>query len=156
VAGTFALVPDRTRPSPPSVTGARFVDRRLLLTWSASTDSNGPIAAYQVTLTNQPVATTKPGLRHDAVEGFHTTEPSVYRLIAVDAAGNESVPSKPVVVLPSSRPADTPQAIPAWAWRMFDWQEAGKVGPRPQAPKLVPSWYWRWSAWRALPFRLRA
>jgi hypothetical protein len=156
VAGTFALVPDRTRPSAPSITGARFVNRRLALFWSASVDSNGPIASYQVTLTNRPVATTSPGMRRDAEQGFHRTGPSVYRVVAVDAAGNESRPSKPIVVLPSKRPADTPKAIPGWAWQLFDWQQAGKTGPRPaRAPKFTPSWFWSWSAWRALPFRLR-
>jgi hypothetical protein len=155
VAGTFAFVTDRTRPSPPTLGPARFSGGSLRLSWSASSDSNGPIAAYLVTLTNREVATLPPGKRNDAEQGFHRAAPSVYRVVAVDAAGNESRPSKPVVVLPSKRPEDTPKAIPAWAWRLYDWQQAGKSGSRPQAPKVVPAWYWRWAAWRALPFHLR-
>ena len=155
VPGTFAFVPDRTRPSPPLVAGARFTGGRLRVSWTPSLDSNGPIAGYVVTLSNRPVATLLPGKHSDAEEGFHRAGPSVYRLVAVDAAGNESRPSKPIVVLPSKRPADTPKAIPAWAWRLYDWQQQGKSGPRPQAPKIVPGWYWRWSSWRALPFHLR-
>jgi hypothetical protein len=155
VAGTFAFVPDRTRPSPPTLGTARFNGGRLRLSWSTSTDSNGPIAAYVVTLTNREVTTLPPGKRSDEEQGFHRAAPSVYRIVAVDAAGNESTPSKPVVVLPSKRPADTPKAIPAWTWRLYDWQEGGKNGARPQAPKIVPAWYWRWAAWRALPFHLR-
>ena len=155
VAGTFAFVPDRTLPSTPTLGPARFSGGRLRLSWSASSDSSGPIAGYVVTLTNREVATLPPGKRSDEEQGFHRAAPSVYRVLAVDAAGNESRPSKPVVVLPSKRPRNTPKAIPAWAWRLYDWQQSGKSGPRPQAPKIAPTWYWRWAAWRALPFHLR-
>ena len=156
VAGTFALVPDRTRPSAPVITADQLADRQLALRWSASTDDNGPIAGYRVTLTNEPVASSTPGLRHDSVAGFHATGPSVFRVVAVDAAGNESRSSKPIVVLPSNRPASVPKAIPGWAWKLVDWLQASRSGPRPAtAPKAVPAWFWTWSAWRVLPFHLR-
>jgi hypothetical protein len=156
VAGTFALVPDRTRPSAPVITADRLADRQLAVRWSASTDDNGPIAAYRVTLTNEPVASTTPGVRRDAVAGFHAGGPSVFRVVAVDAAGNESRPSKPIVVLPSKRPATVPKAIPGWSWKLFDWLQAGRSGSRPAtAPKSVPAWFWTWSSWRTLPFHLR-
>ena len=155
VAGAFALVPDRVRPSAPADVTARFVGGELALGWHASTDPNGPIAGYQVTLTNRPVASLAPAAHRDRLTGFHRTAPSVYRVVAIDAAGNESEPSKPVVVLPSARPRDLPKAIPAWAWRLFDWQAAGRSGARPTAPRIVPDWYWSWAAWRAVPFHLR-
>jgi hypothetical protein len=154
VAGSFALVPDRIPPSPPAVSG-RLVDGQLALAWQASTDPNGPIAGYRVTLTNAPIASLPRGVRRQRVSGFHRHGPSVFRVVALDAAGNESRPSTPVVVLPSARPRTLPEAIPAWAWRLFDWQQAARSGLRPDAPRVVPDWYWRWAAWRALPFRLR-
>ena len=113
-----------------------------------------PDRGYRVTLTNATVASLPRGLRHHRVSGFHRRGPSVYRVVAIDVAGNESRPSKPVVVLPSARPPKLPKAIPAWAWRLLDWQ-AGHAGPRPDAPRIVPDWYWRWAAWQALPFHLR-
>ena len=76
----------------------------------------------------------------------------MYRVVAFDAAGNESRPSKPVVVLPSARPKKLPKAIPAWAWRLAKWDHRS---PRPEAPKQVPQWFWRWAKWQALPFHLR-
>jgi hypothetical protein len=155
VAGTFALAPDTTSPSPPPGIEARFVDGELLISWHAATDSNGPIAGYRVTLTNLPVADLAAGTRRDTVSGFHRTAASVFRIVSIDAAGNVSGPSKPVVVLPASRPRDIPKALPRWSWRLFDWQRHGRAGPRPKAPRIVPDWYWRWSAWRALPFRIR-
>jgi hypothetical protein len=156
VAGSFALVPDATKPSPPPGVDARFVDGKLLISWHAATDSNGPIAGYRVTLTNLPVVDLPAGAHRDTVSGFHRNAPSVFRIVSIDAAGNVSGPSKPVVVLPASRPLDIPKALPGWAWRLFDWQRHGRAGPRPKAPRIVPDWYWRWSAWRALPFRIRA
>jgi hypothetical protein len=156
VAGTFALVPDPTRPSAPPGVAAHFSDRELVLSWQASTDSNGPITGYRVTLTNAPVASVPGGAHRESVSGFHPRAPSVFRVVAVDAAGNESRPSKPVVVLPSARPQDVPKALPAWSWRLYDWLQHGKAGARPDAPRIVPAWFWRWSAWRRLPFHLRA
>jgi hypothetical protein len=156
IAGTFALVPDRTKPSPPPGVAGRFVGGNLLLSWHAATDSNGPIAGYRVTLTNIPVADLPAGRHRDAVSGFRPNAPSVYRIVSVDAAGNVSGPSKPVVVLPAPRPDGIPKALPRWAWRLFDWQRHGRTTPRPHAPRIVPDWYWRWSAWRAFPFRLRS
>ena len=154
VAGTFALVPDHVRPSAPEV-AAHLADGGLSLTWPASTDANGPLAGYQVTLTNRPVSSLAPGERRARLSGFRRNGPSVYRVVALDAAGNESAPSKPVVVLPSARPPKLPKAIPAWAWKLSDWQRSGHPAPRPRAPRIVPEWYWRWAAWQALPFHLR-
>ena len=155
VAATFAFVPDRIPPAAPVLNAVRLTGGALRLAWSAATDRNGPVTGYLVTLTNRPVATLPAVTRRDDEHTFHRGAPSVYRVVAVDAAGNESRPSKPVVVLPAARPAQTPRAIPAWAWRLAGWQHAGRSGPRPQAPKAVPAWFWRWAAWQALPFRLR-
>jgi hypothetical protein len=156
VAGSFALVPDRIPPAAPANVTARFVGGELALAWQPSTDANGPIAGYRVTLANRPVDAVAPNERGDRVTGFARGGPSVYRVVAVDAAGNESEPSTPVVVLPSARPTELPAAIPGWAWRLFGWRAAGRQGARPKAPRVVPGWYWGWAAWRAVPFHLRA
>jgi hypothetical protein len=152
VPGWFALVPDRIPPTAPADVSARFVGGEVALSWSPSTDRNGPVAGYLVTLTNATVAELPRRVHRQRVGDFHPRRPSVYRLVAVDAAGNESRPSKPIVVLPSKRPQKLPKAIPAWAWRLAKWDHRG---PRPRAPKQVPAWYWRWAGWQALPFHLR-
>jgi len=151
VSGWFALVPDRIPPVAPDV-AARFVDGELAISWHASTDRNSPVAGYRVTLTNAQVAELPRRVHAQRVGDFHRRGPSVYRVVAFDAAGNESRPSKPVVVLPSARPPKLPKAIPGWAWRLAAWDHHGA---RPDAPKQVPEWFWRWSKWEALPFHLR-
>jgi hypothetical protein len=89
------------------------------------------------------------------VRSFHPDRPSVYRVIALDAAGNASAPSAPVVVLPAPHPSALPRPLPHWAWQLLDWQQHGRSGARPHAPAPPPAWYWRWAAWRLQPFRLR-
>ncbi len=81
--------------------------------------------------------------------------PSVYRVIATDAAGKVSEPSKALVVLPSKRPKKLPKTIPRWAFDIFGWQQGGHNGSRPAAPKILPDWYWSWAAWHAAPFHFR-
>jgi hypothetical protein len=152
VSGWFALVPDRIPPAPPGEVSARFVGGELAISWRPSTDRSSPVAGYLVTLTNAPVAELPRRVHGRRVDDFHPRRPSVYRVLAFDAAGNESRPSKPVVVLPSSRPRKLPKAIPAWAWRLAKWDHRGT---RPDAPKQVPEWFWRWAKWQALPFHLR-
>jgi hypothetical protein len=153
VSGWFALVADRIPPTAPADVSGRFVQGSLTLSWSPSTDRNGPIAGYRVTLTNAPIWDLPRRIHNQRVGGFHLHGPSVYRVVAIDAAGNESRPSQPVVVLPSARPKKLPKAIPAWAWRLLRWED--RSTPRPDAPKIVPDWYWRWARWQALPFHLR-
>jgi hypothetical protein len=94
------------------------------------------------------------GVRRVIVRAFHQAAPTVYRVRAIDLAGNASVASKPVVVLPSKRPADVPRALPRWAFGLYDFQH--HKGARPAtAPRKPPAWYWHWAAWRSAPFRLR-
>jgi hypothetical protein len=90
------------------------------------------------------------------VHAFHPDGETVYRVVAVDAAGNVGKPSRPFVVVPNSRPAALPKPLPHWAWDIFGWQHS-HAGARPAtAPKPLPAWYWLWAAWRAQPFRLKA
>ncbi len=153
-AGYFALLPDTTSPPAPAELTGHFSHGALVLQWPKSSDETGTAASYQVTLTNRPLLSVS-GQTVAALHAFHPAAPSVYRVVATDAAGNTSAPSKPIVVLPTKRPAGLPKALPAWAWRLFAWQQGGKAGPRPAAPRIPPRWYWRWEAWRAFPFHIR-
>jgi hypothetical protein len=78
----------------------------------------------------------------------------VYRVQAIDGAGNAGQSSRAVVVLTKKRPGKLPHAVPHWAFGLFDYQR--HRGSRPKAaPKRPPAWYWLWAAWRAQPLRLR-
>jgi len=80
---------------------------------------------------------------------------TVYRVQAVDGAGNAGKPSRPVVVLATPRPPDVPKPLPRWAWQLFTWQQAGSASRPAAAPRKPPVWYWHWSAWRLAPFHIR-
>jgi hypothetical protein len=89
------------------------------------------------------------------VHTFHPAGQTVYRVEAVDGAGNVGKPSRPLVIVPTAKPAKLPRPIPQWAWALFTWQH-GHKGARPaRAPKKPPAWYWTWSTWRATPFRIK-
>jgi hypothetical protein len=89
------------------------------------------------------------------VRAFHPHTQTVYRVRAVDLAGNVSVPSRAIVVVPAKRPTDLPRIVPRWAWALYDFQH-GK-GSRPAAaPRKLPAWYWHWAAWRSAPYRVKA
>lgn len=153
--GYFALLPELASPPAPADVTGRFSQGQLLLSWQKSSGAAGPATSYQVTLTNSPLGSASP-LTTAAVSTLHHGGPSVFRIVATDAAGKVSRPSAPVVVLPANRPAKLPKAIPLWAFALFTWQQDGRSGPRPTAPRIVPDWYWTWAAWRAVPFRIRA
>jgi len=153
--GYFAVLPEISRPPAPASLTGRFSHGQLVLSWPKSISAAGPSISYQVTLTNRPLLSI-PGQTTAAVGSIHHSGPSVYRVIATDAAGKVSEPSKSLVVLPSKRPTRLPKALPNWAWELFDWLQGGKAGARPKAPRIVPDWFWRWYDWRAAPFHIRA
>jgi hypothetical protein len=152
-AGYFAVLPELTRPPAPTLT-ARFSHGSLVLQWPKSVGATGAAISYQVTVSNHPVLTLPQTTA--SLASLHHTTPSVFRVVATDSAGKVSEPSKPVVVLPSKRPAKLPKLIPRWAFELGAWMESGKAGDRPAAPKVPPRWYWSWYAWYAAPFHLRA
>jgi hypothetical protein len=153
--GFFALLPEKSRPPAPGAPTARFSHGQLVLSWPKTTGAGGAAVSYQITLMNRPLLSI-PGQTTAAIPRVHHSSPSVYRVLATDAAGKTSAPSKPLVILPSKRPAKLPKALPSWAWPLFEWQQGGKTGTRPKAPKILPAWYWRWYEWRAAPFHVRA
>jgi hypothetical protein len=152
--GYFALLPEVSRPPAPSELNGHFAHGQLVLSWPKAMAVSGEAVSYQVTLTNRPLLSI-PGQTSAAVSRVHHTAPSVYRVIATDAAGKVSAPSKPLVVLPARRPAHLPKIIPQWAYSLSDWQESGRVGERPKAPRIVPDWYWRWQPWHVAPYHIR-
>ena len=155
VPGYFALLPDTVPPSRPDGFAGRFLKGQLRLGWLASTDNAGPIASYDVLLDGSPLATVPAAALRAIVHTFHPSAPSVYRVQAVDAAGNVSTPSRALVVVPTKRPTGLPRALPHWAWGLYDAQHGHGARPA-KAPKKPPAWYWRWAAWRSAPFHLRS
>jgi hypothetical protein len=152
--GYFAVLPERSRPPAPAALTGRFSHGQLVLSWPKSVGPSGPAVSYQVTLTNHPLLSI-PGQTTAAIGSIHHSGPSVYRVVATDAAGKASEPSKPLVLVPSKRPKKIPKTLPAWAWELFEWLQGGKAGKRPTAPRIVPGWFWRWYDWRAAPFHIR-
>ncbi len=153
VPGLFGLVPDTKPPSRP-VVAARMVRNRLMLTWQPATDNVG-VQSYNLLRNGSTVAGLPGNARRTAAHGFSAAAPTVFRIQAVDSAGNAGRPSKAVVVVAHKRPRSLPRAIPQWAYALFTWQH-GHAGPRPAAaPKRPPAWFWAWAAWRSTPFRIR-
>jgi hypothetical protein len=153
--GFFGLFQDVAPPSSPTGLSGRFSRGALILGWTASTDNSGSVASYELLLDGRPLLTQLGPETTASAHSFHPDRPTVYRLVAVDAGGNTSPPSQPVVVVPSKRPAVLPRPLPGWAWQLLVWQQHGHGGARPRAPRALPAWYWRWAAWRLQPFRIR-
>lgn len=154
VPGYFGLLADTVAPSRPDGVTGRFVKGALRLTWNGATDNAGPVVRYDVLLDGVPSANVEGGVRRVIVRAFHPGAQTVYRVRAVDLAGNASVASRAVVVVPSNRPASVPRVLPRWAWAVYDFQH-GK-GSRPAAaPRKLPAWYWNWAAWRSAPYRVK-
>jgi hypothetical protein len=154
--GFFALLPELTRPPAPGDLTGHFAHGQLVLDWPKSVAVSGPALSYEVTLGNHSLLTI-PGQTSAAIGSVHHTFPSVFRVVATDAAGKTSGPSKALVVLPSTRPKHLPKIIPQWAFALSDWLVSGRVTSRPKtAPRITPAWFWRWAAWYQAPFHIRA
>jgi hypothetical protein len=154
VPGYFGLLPDTVPPTQPQAFRGRISKGALTLAWQGSTDNSGTIASYQVLLDGTAVSSLSGTSRRVTVRGFHPDGQTVYRVRAVDGSGVIGKPSRPVVVLPTKKPADVPRILPRWAWGLLAYQQ--HHGPRPKlAPKKPPKWYWHWAAWRLAPFHLR-
>ena len=153
VPGYFGLLADTVPPSRPDGVTGRFVKGALRLSWNGSTDNAGPVVQYDVLLDGTPSAHVAGSVRRVIVRAFHPVAQTVYRVRAVDLAGNVSVASRPVVIVPVQRPADVPRVLPRWVWGLYAFQHGN--GSRPAlAPRKPPAWYWLWAAWRAAPYRV--
>ena len=155
VPGFFGLLADTVPPSRPDGVVGRIVKGALRLTWQGSTDNAGPVVRYDVLLDGTPSAHVAGSARRVIVRAFHRAAQTVYRIRATDLAGNASVASRAIVVVPSKRPADVPRVLPSWSWGLYDFQHGTSSRPA-AAPRRPPAWYWHWAAWRAAPYRVKA
>jgi hypothetical protein len=152
VPGWFGLVDDTRPPTAPLVT-ARLAQSSLYLSWAAATDDS-VIASYAVLRNGAPLMTLTAAARRVALRRPAAGAQTVYRVQAIDGAGNAGKPSRPIVLLTKTRPAGIPRIVPRWAFGLYAFQH--HQGPRPAtAPRHPPAWYWRWASWRAQPYRLR-
>ena len=151
---SFGLLRDVAAPSRPAALTGRYVDGAIRLSWSPSYDNSGTVARYRILRGGSPVKDVPGSSITAAIRSLDPSGRSVFRVTAVDAAGNTATPSGALVVLRRSRPADAPRAIPAWAWRLLDWQRAARSGARPASPHPLPRWYWHWASWELQPYRL--
>ena len=152
--GWFGLLRDVGPPTRPATPSGVFRGGALRLTWAPSRDNSGTIARYRILRGGTPVKTVPGGSTAAAVTALDPSGRSVFRVAAVDAAGNTSVPSGALLVVRVRRPADAPRAIPAWAWQLLDWLRAGRTGTRPATPRPLPRWFWRWASWELHPYRI--
>jgi hypothetical protein len=153
-AGFFGLLQDVTGPSRPTRISGVFRRGALVLHWLPSADNSGVVASYELTRGGAPTLNV-PGTSSAAV--LRSLDPrghSVFRVFALDGTGNRSAPSPALVVTRQARPSDAPRAIPAWAWRMLDWQRTGRHGSKPPSPRPTPRWFWHWAAWQIAPYRI--
>ena len=82
-------VPDRTRPTNPSSLTATPGSRRITLTWNAATD-NVAVTRYWLYRGTTRVAVLAASSRSYANTGLRSGTSYSYRLVALDAAGNQS------------------------------------------------------------------
>ena len=153
VPGYFAVLQDIAPPTVPSGLKGHFYKGKLILKWQPSTDNAGPISGYQLALNGSTIQALTGTARSVLVTKIKRSGRSIYRLKALDAAGNQSKPSSYIKVIAKARPRGLPHAIPRWAWSRLKWQENGRKGKRPSAPPL-PSWYARWAGWKLSPYRI--
>ena len=149
----FGLLKDVGAPTRPATPFADLTGGPLRLYWSPSQDNSGSVATYRILRGGQPIRDVA-GTRGNAAVALDPSGRSVFRVEAVDTAGNVSSPSSALVVLKRQRPYGVPKAIPHWAWALVDWQQSGRTGKRPSAPRPIPAWFWRWSAWVQHPYRI--
>jgi hypothetical protein len=154
VPGYFALLQDVAAPTKPSSLRGNLVKRKLQLKWGASSDNSGAVAGYQITLGGNLVQTVAGTAKSAFVSKLRQSGRSIYRIRAIDGAGNQSPLSGYVKVVAKARPRGLPRAVPRWAWRRLAWQEKGRRGKHPHAPRPLPGWYWHWASWKLSPYRI--
>jgi hypothetical protein len=155
VPGFFGLLRDIEAPEAPASLSGRFAKKTVLtLSWPAASDNSGTVASYLVTLNGAPILTVAGTSTKASVKRFKAKKWSVYRVVAVDESGNQSLRTQAVSVVRVARPKKLPRAIPAWAWKRLKWQAAGSKGKRPSVPRPLPKWFWRWARWQLAPYRI--
>lgn len=144
---TTTAAADTQAPSAPLHLSGRFAAGALRLSWGPATDNIG-VDHYQLSRDGRPVQRIAGHARCISLSGFHTARRTTFSLRAFDAAGNRSVASNRVTVIPVRRPAGVPRVVPGWARKLLAWQTSGHHRKRPPAPAKLPAWYARWKAWQ--------
>ena len=90
------VVVDTSAPSTPLGVVANATGGSVTVSWAVASDSGTGVAAYRVIRDGDPVATVTGTLYQEQANAG-----SVYRVIAVDGAGNTSPPSLPATATPS-------------------------------------------------------
>jgi phosphatidylinositol-3-phosphatase len=125
--------PDITPPSAPGGLTATAGDARVALNWNAASDNVG-VTGYRVYRRNSdgtwpaaPTASTPAATRTFTDTGLTNGTAYMYRVTAIDAAGNQSVPSATASATPVA-PAPPPQQGPCGtapvrpvAWQHVVW-----------------------------------
>ena len=152
----YGLLKDVQAPTAPKTIVATLGGQTLHLRWPPSADNSRRIRSYQMLRGTKVVATLKGSLASGSVSLAAVAATSLFRVRAVDWAGNAGKPSPAVKVVVAPRPKAVPKKIPAWALELHAWQAkpAAKRGPRPAAPSPLPAWYAAWTRWLATRFRL--
>ena len=126
-----------------------------MLRWTPSTDDVG-VARYELLVDGVATAALDSSETQLITRAFRRSDPTVFAVVAVDAAGNRSAASAGISLEWRARP-DVPRLIPRWAWHLLNWRmkPLAERGPRPAAaPARVRPWYWTWAAWRVQPYRI--
>lgn len=153
----FALLHDVQAPSRPTTLVASLRGTVLRLRWPPAVDNSRTIAYYEI-VRGRAIVAKVPG-SHTAT-GFSVarlTKTSVYKVLAVDPAGNVGQLSPGIRIVVARRPKGVPTRIPAWAQRLRAWQATPKSvrGKRPATPTPLPKWYGPWSRWVATRLSIR-
>lgn len=153
----FGLLRDVRAPTSPTTVAGSLKGTVLRLSWAPAADNSRVIALYEVVRGKKVVAKV---LGSHTLTGFSVarlTTKSVYRVVAVDPAGNVGKLSPGITVTVAPRPKGVPTLIPRWAQRLRLWQatSASVRGARPVTPRPLPKWYRAWRMWVKTRLALR-
>ncbi len=154
VPAWFGLLRDVGTPTRPATPTGQITGGTLHLHWAASRDNSGTIAGYQILRNGNRVANVSGNSTSASIRPTDPNAQTVFRVIAIDAAANASIPSAALVVTRRNRPADAPAAIPTWAWQLINWLRTDRHKPRPETPHPIPTWFWHWATWQLQPYRV--
>jgi hypothetical protein len=154
VAASFGLLRDVGAPTRPAAPSGQMGGGALHLAWPPAQDNSGAVARYRILRGGRPVLSLPGSSTTAIVRSLDPGGRSVFRVVAVDGAGNSSTPSGALLVVRRPRPAGVPAAIPAWAWSLLSRLRNGRVGAHAAAPHPLPRWFWPWASWQLHPYRI--
>lgn len=147
--GLFALLRDTEPPTRPATLVAALRGTTLRLRWAPAADNSRVIALCQIVRGATVVAKVRGSQVTATFSVAELARTSVYRVRAIDPAGNIGLLSSGIEVVVAPRPQDVPRRIPSWAKQLRLWHAAAPSvrGPRPVTPSPFPKWYAHWTRW---------